>query len=714
MAFATSGAVANPRAVHAFFEYSLLGMLVSGYLAVVASGGLDVPTAILSGLALLFRLAMVGEWIRWTPPARFVQLTTIAYIAFYPVDYFFLSRDFLQSTIHLVFFLSIMKLLTARSQRDFTYLKLIAFLELLTASMMSVSLVFLACLAAFLLFSIAAFSSGEIRQATETSSKNPKPAPIVVRGGMNGFRWRLGSLSIALFAGIAMLTAGLFFLLPRTARAAFRHLVSDRYHLPGFSNEVVLGQLGEIKRSSQTVMHVKFGNLDAQAARHKWRGMTLSQFDGRRWYNPPSSAEPLRVDGWLQLATDKQRWRPGSRISYEVHLKDFASDLLFLPGIPEMLHVNVPYVYRTRHDSLRARMMAEGGLYYAGISFLDAESPLPEQKPELADALRSEYLRLPQIDARIPLLARQLADGHVWPNQRARSLEAHLRKDYGYTLELLSSEVQDPLAHFLFERKRGHCEYFASSMAVMLRTLGIPARVATGFAGGTYNPVSGWHVIRASDAHSWVEAWLPGRGWTLFDPTPPDPNPVGQTLMSTLSQYLDAADVFWQDWVLSYDLDRQIALASRMEESSRKVSVNWVDQFGNWLERSGRPAAGAAWRWGGAILVLLALVTGIVIYWRTVFHWLAARRRLHRVQRGLADASDAALLYRRMLELIRKRGVEKPAWFTAGEFASVIGPLELSTLVTEFTADYERLRFGGQREAAVRMVDVLERLEKLA
>jgi len=337
----------------------------------------------------------------------------------------------------------------------------------------------------------------------------------------------------------------------------------------------------------------------------------------------------------------------------------------------------------------------------------------PDSLREFARNLR-EGIYISTLDGRIPVLARQMTDGARWPGQQARALEAHLQKDFGYTLELLSSEVQDPLAYFLFDRKRGHCEYFASAMAVMLRTLGVPARVATGFAGGSYNPVSGWHVIRASDAHSWVEAWLPGRGWTTFDPTPADPNPIAHSVMSTISQYLDAADVFWQDWVLSYDLDRQIALASKMEESGRKVSVNWVDQFGNWLERTGKPAAGATWRWGGALVVVL-VVAGIgMVYWRALRGWLVARWRLRRVQRGQADASDAAILYRRMLDLIRKRGVEKPAWFTAGEFASVLAPSEVSTLVAEFTADYERLRFGGQREAAVRMVGVLERLEKLA
>ena len=111
----------------------------------------------------------------------------------------------------------------------------------------------------------------------------------------------------------------------------------------------------------------------------------------------------------------------------------------------------------------------------------------------------------------------------------------------------------------LFERKKGHCEYFASSMAVMLRTLGIPSRVVTGFQSGVYNPMTGWQVIRASDAHSWVEAWIEGRGWTTFDPTPFDPSGGDAGVLSRLSLLADTATQFWNDWVMSYDLGHQVA-----------------------------------------------------------------------------------------------------------------------------------------------------------
>ncbi len=172
------------------------------------------------------------------------------------------------------------------------------------------------------------------------------------------------------------------------------------------------------------------------------------------------------------------------------------------------------------------------------------------------------------------------------PNWWKTISESH----YEYTLELPPVEPADPLAFFLFHRKKGHCEYFASSMAVMLRMIQIPSRVVTGFQSGVFNPISGSQLIRTSDAHSWVEAWLPDRGWVTFDPTPPDPHGQQLSAWTRLGFYADAVDVFWQDWVLNYNLDRQLQLASRVGESGRHLGLNWSENPRMWAAQIGRSA----------------------------------------------------------------------------------------------------------------------------
>ena len=128
----------------------------------------------------------------------------------------------------------------------------------------------------------------------------------------------------------------------------------------------------------------------------------------------------------------------------------------------------------------------------------------------------SSYLGLPALDSRIPQLAKQITASADNNYDRAAALETYLRTHFGYSLQLSRTVPHDPLANFLFERKQGHCEYFASSMAVMLRTLGIPSRVVNGFRTGEFNDLTSQYVVRASNAHSWVEAYFPGHGWVAF------------------------------------------------------------------------------------------------------------------------------------------------------------------------------------------------------
>jgi len=690
----SSGGVA--ASVDRFFELSLLGLVASGYFAVLSSSFLDVPTAVSMAAALLLRTLLVTGVIRFEIPARWVTAAALAYIGFYPLDYFFVSKGFLPATVHLIFFLAVVKILTARLARDYVFLAVVAFLQLLAAALLSSSLNFFLFLAFFLLFAVATFAASEVRRSIR------KPH-IVARSSPKNLHWRLAATSVSLALGILILTVGLFFLLPRTAQAAFRHLAPQRFSVASFAHEMVLGDVGELQRRRTAVMHVRFFDEDPPV-NLKWRGGALAYFDGGRWYNPSDPGEPLRVvDGLLAFGERTQ----GPGIRYEVQFSSLASDTLFFAGTPLMLRINSPIVIRTATDGYRLGYGAPGGLHYGAYSALN----LPPGPKFLREEERTQYLLLPPVDRRVIALARKITEGLPTAEARARAIESYLRRNYRYSLDPLPREVPDPLAHFLFERRAGHCEYFASAMAVMLRIVYVPARVATGFQNGEYNPVSGWVVIRASDAHSWVEAWVPGRGWTTFDPTPPDSRPSTTSVWTHLGYYLDAAETFWQDWVLNYDLDRQLTLAARMENSGRLFGAHWMDRIRlvEWKQTA------AAWgkRYGAFAAIIAILAFAIWKYGPGVWMWSQTLARVRRAQRGAARASDATLLYARLLALLKRKGYQKPAWITPLEFARLLPPSETATLVASFTAAYNDLRFGGNPAAASRMVEALDALERL-
>jgi hypothetical protein len=227
-----------------------------------------------------------------------------------------------------------------------------------------------------------------------------------------------------------------------------------------------------------------------------------------------------------------------------------------------------------------------------------------------------------------------------------------------------------------------------------------------------YNPVSGLWLVRASDAHSWVEAWIPGYGWTTFDPTPPEANAGGPAIFSRLALYLDAAGTFWREWVMTYDVAHQGTLAYRMETGARGLGIRWFDlaasvrsgwerYVAGWARRFGWPAL--AWAAG---LIALGLATGPLV------RRMRMRQRVERVRRGQARVADATLLYQRMLHILKRRGYQKPPWFTPAEFAASLPRTPLGDSVGEFTSTYNALRFGGHAEAAPSLSTLLDRMER--
>jgi protein-glutamine gamma-glutamyltransferase len=272
---------------------------------------------------------------------------------------------------------------------------------------------------------------------------------------------------------------------------------------------------------------------------------------------------------------------------------------------------------------------------------------------------------------------------------------------------------RDPVANFLFVRKQGHCEYFASSMVIMLRTLGIPARIVNGFRGGEFNDLTGSYLVRARDAHSWVEAYIPGYGWTTFDPTPAGLG-ITRRRWSRLQLYLDAASEFWREWVVNYDAIHQHTLEDSAGAHTRAL---WERQRA-WLRaryafllgrarRAQRSLLRAPSRWGfgfGAAFALLVL--------------LANARRLRRGWRNRRVAARptqapqmaASIWYARMTHATARRGWRKLPAQTPQEFVAAIGENDLRESVNRFTRHYERARFAQSAEDARRLPELYQEI----
>jgi transglutaminase-like putative cysteine protease len=332
--------------------------------------------------------------------------------------------------------------------------------------------------------------------------------------------------------------------------------------------------------------------------------------------------------------------------------------------------------------------------------------------------LSPRYLRVHNdLDPRISQLAEQVSTSASNNYDKALAIEAYLRTKFGYTLQLPRSTPRDPLANFLFERKQGHCEYFASAMAIMLRTVGIPSRVVNGFRTGEFNDVSSQYVVRASNAHSWVEAYFPGSGWVSFDPTPAGPGEM-HTGWDRVMLYLDAAASFWREWVISYDIGHQRALGQKAQRRTRQVFADlqrWArEHYARVMTAVRRTSKEMAhqplgWAIGGVLTAgLLLLLANARRIWQAVRNWRFASRPEKSPQVA------ATIWYGRMLRMTARRGLRKSPVQTPAEFVTSIEDEGLREGVARFTQRYEGARFGDSAEDAKRLPELYEEVSSLA
>jgi hypothetical protein len=706
--------------IQRYFEVSLYLLVFTGFGTLASTGSLDVPTVAFVGTALSFRGYLLAQHRTLLIPERWISILTLAYAAFYLVDYLLISRTFLSATVHLVLFVMVVRLFSAQRDRDHYFLSVIAFLMVLAAAVLTVNSIFLLAFAIFMLMAVCTFILMEMkRSSAKTAIQSHSPSAEHAYRKM-AFSILGATCSIVLL--ILVVAAAIFFLLPRIAGGYMNAYVPANDVSTGFSDRVELGRIGQIQQSRSVVMHIRIDGDSNGAFDLKWRGVALNVFDGRTWSNPHERyMVPRRPDGSFLLADvdrnhDALRSAvPKRSIRYRVLMEPLGSEVFFLAPAPNSLSGNYRLIARD----------ASGGVYdpdaYHPVGTYDATSNVAEPDAvQLRTApvgyppeILLNYLLVPPLDPRIPKLAAQITSQADNNYDRAVALERYLRTHFGYTLELPRTAPRDPLAEFLFVRKKGHCEYFASSMTVMLRSLRIPSRLVNGFHGGEFNDLTSQYVVRASDAHSWVEAYFPGYGWVSFDPTPASSN-VASPRWNRMMLYLDAMQSFWHDWVVNYDLAHQLALTQSTTQGGREV----IQALEAWARRHYRSALKAASRtqsaisdaphqWGllGALTIVLLI---IVVNARRLWDMLKKLRVAYYPEKSPRTA--ATIWYERMTRLIALRGWRKLPMQTPAEFLVCIEDIEMRTRVKEFTQYYESARFGNSAEDARKLPGLYEEI----
>ncbi len=454
---------------------------------------------------------------------------------------------------------------------------------------------------------------------------------------------------------------------------------------------------------------------------HYWQAVVYDRYTGSGWLNTDSVELALKFSGpvrW-QITDGQEASGPAVQISsgagilteptatlnlpyesqrvltYTVRMLQSGESFLFVPG--QLLGIDLGAVARVAAQPL------SGDLSALDISMLQSNTPLRLNQSYSAVALvssatagqlrnsgtdypnqiRERYLALPRsVPERVRSLAREITKGSVRPYDQAEAIQNYLRRiEYDQYISAPPAG-RDVVDWFLFESRRGYCDYYASAMVVLCRTLGIPARIAQGYAPGEYDGTLGRYVIRQLDAHAWPLVYFPGYGWVKFEPTSSEPAPQrpdgnpdaegGSTVLLPGTVAPENEDKYGSDEAASDDDIVDIALNEPPSLYRRLL----------------RPALAA----GG---MLLAAASALVVWWYA----------------GLRGLSPASRVYEQMRRLAGLVGVPHQKHQTPNEFGEALGNLLLSHQedVRFVVSKYAKQRFsrdgltaGERKELAAR------------
>ena len=696
-----------------FFRFISYLAVFCGFLSLWVSGSFGLVG---SGIFIAF---IVAAWFlegtRWQLSER---VGTTLIVAAVPV-YYLLSR--LQSAPtasstgiailvgllgRLIVTLTAIKLLQKKSDRDWIFLYLMAFFEILLAAGLSISAVYLATFVLYLLVMVCTIIAFEIRKTSrnvirrttgliKNEDETQAESSLSIR--------RLPTMAVGLITVIVCIGLPLFFFLPRVGGAGLGSGGAGVSTRSGFSDVVKLGGIGSIQENNEIVMRARLEGVAGEQTDLYWRGLALDTFDGKSWERSERGVDTYARGEREIIPVDLLSSRNNVLVQ-TIYLEPLDTPYLF--GLPKVAGVvtSFPAIQKDTDGDLSISRPSERISYRI----------LSDRGTPSLDVLRADdkrysdetvrFLQLPPtLDKRIANLAAEITWDKTNRFDKARAVEQYLQTQLSYTLELKAGGP-DPLADFLFNVRQGHCEYFATAMAIMLRTQGIATRIVNGFHQGDYNDTVDTYVIRQKNAHSWVEVYFPKTDfWIKFDPTPP----AGQTAPSSISgftgsisKYLEALETYWIQYFVAYDNQEQRSLARSMRtgftdylqnissyfsQAKAVVAAWWSEVRGDFGNERSVSALGTAVGYFALLIAAVLLISWLVRdvvklkVWRRIADWLYGRRPASIVE-----------FYDRMQKILASKGWVREPHQTPLEFSYAVGMPEAVSV----TEKYNRVRFG--------------------
>lgn len=500
---------------------------------------IDTPARILFPLALLGGL-LCDHRDRYPVGPRWATVLSFAFFGLYAVR--FSLTNVVEPAVNILVLLLSVRLVTAKSGRNYLQIFALSLFALAGSSLLSLGLMFFPAL----VLMVTGVCLGLVLLSFYADDEALR---------LTGPQLRSLLLNALILPAVSLVLMVFFFIImPRTRHPLWNFLNSTASAVSGFSEEVRPGAFASNAAVRETAFRAECPSLDS--ADLYWRGTVLNTGEGNNWVriapegapDAPRGGEHVQCVYWPEPRTDRFLFILDAPLTVEGFRTTRAPDLVHTASAA--LDQRISYSAASMSGAiLEARSTVESSLY---LSVDRVPSP-----------------RLAQV-------VEQIRSGEPDDRERIARVEAFFRRQqlqYA-TSDLPGSEA--PVEEFLFTKKRGYCEFFASAFATVLRLSGVPARLVGGYHGGQFNDLGGYYLITEDLAHVWVEALIDGRFWVRFDPSGLAANSAtagigGGQRLGTLRRLADAVDYFWNQAVVTYDLGRQFQLLRETGNTLREA-----------------------------------------------------------------------------------------------------------------------------------------------
>lgn len=636
---------------------------------------------------------------------------------------------------HFLVYLQIAKSFREKQPADYWLLYVINVLQVTIGCVVNRNVEFGLLLIAYVLLAICTLILFQmVRHHEQMSRLHGKPLPLP------RLTWSVAAPSLAISALTLPMALGLFWTVPRFSRSGdFRSGLAaetPRQLVTGFADTVRLDEVSTVMESQEVALDVWARDSRGAPAELPgdvlWRGKVFTTYRNREWLalSAGSTPGPQPAYSW----GEQPALAPG-QVELTIEQAIQSGDTLFCvrpvywAGGAQSQEFFIQYLQLegrlTASNSRKSRRSAGSIRRYRMI--VDVNQSAYRDPKELAPS--PEYLKaalqLPEGFDRLKKLATDLTAGA--PADSAAKVDRILNHllatgEYAYSLDLPKASTSlDPVEEFLFVRKIGHCEYFASSLALLLRAAGIPSRVVNGFKGVDYNQPGGYYQVRQLLAHSWVEAYIAeDRCWRTFDPTPGAAREAQlaryRSIFQPLFDLADAGSRFWSGSIVDYGESGQTWSVAKAFDASWFVA-GWR-QLQLWTASNPTPgsptqtdsAESAMGRDHSLWFVFLPIGAMAAIAW-------IARRFTRRRQSPQAIARRTIAAYDRFIRELGRLGVHRSGGQTPRELAEALSSAwqkspalaALASLPTELIEAYYATRYG-HRTLAPEQAERFDRL----